>query len=119
MANDKEAQGRKLGEVIRKAWDDEAFMQRLLADATTVLNEHDIHLPEGMKVKAVTNSEKLTHLIIPPKPSTILSDEDMEGVAAGMSQQQASVIAQGIAAEQGYNRQVNNAIYGGCPGDLG
>ncbi|MEI6313345.1 MAG: NHLP leader peptide family RiPP precursor [Syntrophus sp. (in: bacteria)] len=119
MRNDKEAQGKKLGEVIKKAWNDEAFMQRLLEDATPVLIEHGVQLPAGMQVKAVTNSDKLSHFVIPPKPSTMLSDEDLDGVAAGMSQQQASEIAQGIAAEQTYNRQVTNAIYGKCPGDLG
>jgi hypothetical protein len=83
MANDKEAQGRKLGEVIRKAWDDEAFMQRLLADATPVLIEHGVQLPAGMQVKAVTNSDKLSHLVIPPKPASRLSAEDLDGIAAG------------------------------------
>ncbi|MEI6313336.1 MAG: NHLP leader peptide family RiPP precursor [Syntrophus sp. (in: bacteria)] len=83
MANDKEVQGRKLGEVIKKAWDDEAFMQRLLEDATPVLKEHGIQLPAGMKVKAVTNSENLSHLVVPPRPSTMLSDEDMDKVSAG------------------------------------
>ncbi|MEI6313346.1 MAG: NHLP leader peptide family RiPP precursor [Syntrophus sp. (in: bacteria)] len=83
MANDKEAQGKKLGEVIKKAWDDEAFMQRLLEDATPVLKEHGIQLPAGMKVKAVTNSENLSHLVVPPRPSTMLSDEDMDKVSAG------------------------------------
>ncbi|MEI6313339.1 MAG: NHLP leader peptide family RiPP precursor [Syntrophus sp. (in: bacteria)] len=86
MANDKEAQGKKLGEVIKKAWDDEAFMQRLLEDATPVLKEHGIQLPAGMKVKAVTNSENLSHLVVPPRPSTMLSDEDMDRVAAGIDE---------------------------------
>ncbi|MEI6313338.1 MAG: NHLP leader peptide family RiPP precursor [Syntrophus sp. (in: bacteria)] len=83
MANDKEAQGKKLGEVIKKAWDDEAFMQRLLEDATPVLKEHGIQLPAGMKVKAVTNSDKLQHLVVPPKPSVKLSDADLNRVVAG------------------------------------
>jgi len=112
MTNDREAQGKKLGEVIKKAWNDEPFMQRLLADATPVLKEHGIQLPEGMKVKAVTNSEKLTHLVVPPKPLTKLSDQDLDGVAAGMSQQQAAEIAEGIAGEQTYNRVTENAISG-------
>jgi hypothetical protein len=86
MANDKEAHGKKLGEVIKKAWDDEAFMQRLLEDATPVLKEHGIQLPEGMKVKAVTNSETLSHLVVPPKPSTKLSDGDLDRVAAGIDE---------------------------------
>ena len=88
-------------------------MQRLLADATPVLKDHGIQLPAGMQVKAVTNSEKLTHLVIPPKPSTKLSDEDLDGVAAGMSQQQAAAIAQGIAAQNTDYCLAYKAISGG------
>jgi hypothetical protein len=83
MANDKEAQGKKLGEVIKKAWDDDAFMQRLLDDATPVLKEHGVQVPEGMQIKVVTNSGNLSHLVIPPKPTTKLSDEDLDKVSAG------------------------------------
>jgi hypothetical protein len=83
MANDREEQGKKMGEVIKKAWDDEAFMQRLLEDATTVLKEQGIQLPEGMKVKAVQNSEKLAYIVIPPKPGRNISDTQLESIAGG------------------------------------
>jgi hypothetical protein len=87
MATDREEQSKKLGEVIKKAWDDEAFMQRLLEDATTVLKEQEIPLPEGMEVKAVQNAEKLTYLVVPPKPSSSISDTQLDKVAGGMSGQ--------------------------------
>jgi hypothetical protein len=83
MTKEKEEQSKKLGEVIKKAWDDEAFMARLLKDATTVLAEEGIVLPEGMEVKAVQNSEKLTYLVVPPKPSSAITDCELDTVAGG------------------------------------
>jgi hypothetical protein len=83
MTKDREEQGKKLGSVIKKAWDDEAFMARLLEDATTVLTEEGIQIPEGMKVKAVQNAENLTYLVVPPKPSHSISDTQLDEVAGG------------------------------------
>jgi hypothetical protein len=85
MTTDREEQSKKLGEVIKKAWDDEAFMQRLLEDATSVLKEQGIQLPEGMEVRAVQNAEKLTYLVFPPKPSRTVNDEELDKVAGGFS----------------------------------
>jgi hypothetical protein len=63
---------------------DEAFMARLLKDATTVLAEEGIVLPEGMEVKAVQNAEKLTYLVVPPKPSRAISETDLDSVSGGI-----------------------------------
>jgi hypothetical protein len=83
MENEREEQGKKMGELIKKAWEDEAFMARLLEDATTVLAEEGIKLPEGMKVKAVTNTGDLSYLLIPPKPKTGLSDLELDAISGG------------------------------------
>jgi hypothetical protein len=42
MNKEIDKQGKKLAEVIKKAWADETFMARLLEDATTVLAEEGI-----------------------------------------------------------------------------
>ena len=60
-------QGQKMGQIIAKAWADEVFKQRLLADATAVLKEEGVTVPEGVTVKAVENSEKVFHLVLSPK----------------------------------------------------
>ena len=39
-------------------------------------------VPAGLTVKAVENTEKVFHLVIPAKP-TDLSDEDLDKVAGG------------------------------------
>jgi hypothetical protein len=80
----KEEQGKKMGQIIAKAWSDEAFKQRLLSDATAVLQEEGVPLPKGLTVKAVENSEKVYHLVIPPKASVgQLDDEQLTQIVAG------------------------------------
>lgn len=82
MTNDQEEQSKKMGAVIQKAWDDEAFMARLLEDTMAVLAEEGITLPAGMKVKAVANTDRLSYLVIPPKPSREINDAELD-VAGG------------------------------------
>lgn len=77
-------QGMKIGEIIAKAWADEAFKQRLLADATTVLTEEGIAIPQGMTVKAVENTDTIFHLVIPPKTATAQLDiSQLASIAGG------------------------------------
>jgi hypothetical protein len=78
----KEEQGKKMGRIISKAWADEAFKQRLLADAAAVLKAEGVAVPEGVTIKAVENTETTFHLIIPPKPSRELTEEEL-AVSAG------------------------------------
>jgi len=61
-------QGKKIGQVITKAWNDDSFKQRLLADTMAVLKEEGVQVPAGLEVRAVENTEKLVHMIIPLKP---------------------------------------------------
>jgi hypothetical protein len=64
----KQEQGKKIGQVITKAWNDESFKQRLLKDTMAVLKEEGVDVPAGLEVRAVENTEKLVHMIIPLKP---------------------------------------------------
>lgn len=64
----KQEQGKKIGQVITKAWNDESFKQRLLTDTMAVLKEEGVDVPAGLEVRAVENTEKLVHMIIPLKP---------------------------------------------------
>jgi hypothetical protein len=66
----KQEQGKKIGQVITKAWNDESFKQRLLADTMAVLKEEGVDVPAGLEVRAVENTEKLVHMIIPLKPAS-------------------------------------------------
>jgi hypothetical protein len=82
MTTDREKQSKKMGEVIKKAWDDEAFMARLLDDTMAVLAEEGVTLPAGMKVKVVANTDQLSYLVIPTKPSREISDAELD-IAGG------------------------------------
>ena len=68
--------------LIFRAWTDETFKQKLLADPMKVLAEEGGHLPPGMEFKPLENSEKVFHLVLPTRP-THLSDLDLDKIAAG------------------------------------
>ena len=70
-------QGKKILQLVSTACSDESFKARLLSDATAVLKENGIAVPEGVTVRAVEDTDKLFHLVIPPKLSRELSDEDL------------------------------------------
>ena len=83
---EKKEQSKMMGELISRAWSDEAFKARLLADTMAELKANGITVPEGVTVKAVENTDKVFHLFIPPKPvARELSDEDLDKVAGGGS----------------------------------
>lgn len=80
----KEEQSKKLGQIISKAWEDEAFKRRLLANATEVLKEEGVTVPEGLKIKVIENSEKTYHVVIPLKPeSKALSVQELYSMSGG------------------------------------
>lgn len=89
-------QAKAYGCVVAKAWSDDAFKPRLLAEPATVLRENGIELPAGMQVQIHEATATQAHFVLPVRPEA-LSDEQLEAVAGG-----------GIAAARG-----------GVPGDAG
>jgi len=79
----KDKQRPTMGEMIAKAWEDEAFKRRLLADPMAVLGEEGVALPEGLAVKVVENTPQVFHLVIPPKPSAEALDDAQLGMVSG------------------------------------
>jgi hypothetical protein len=71
------------GKVIARAWRDPAFKARLLADPHGALKDAGVAVPAGVTVKAVENTDKHFHLVLPPKPAGELSDEALDKVAGG------------------------------------
>ena len=55
--------------LIKKAWNDEAFKQRLLADPVAVFNENNLTVPEGMQLRVLEDKPNLRHLPLPTKPT--------------------------------------------------
>lgn len=73
------------GKLVAKAWADEEFKAKLLADPMTALKENEITVPEGVDVKVVENTDTTVHLILPPAPSSdVLTDEQLEAATGGM-----------------------------------
>jgi hypothetical protein len=77
-----EDQGKAIGKVIAKAWADDAFKARLLADPAAVLTAEGAPPPPGVSVKVVENTATLFTLVVPAKP-TDLSDDDIDQLSAG------------------------------------
>ena len=82
----KEETAKQIGRIIAKAWADEAFKQSLLADATSVLKQEGLDVPQGVTIKAIENTDQLTHIVLPLKPGIQpLSEELLDSVAGGQS----------------------------------
>jgi hypothetical protein len=77
----REEAGKKIGKVISKAWADEKFKQRLLADTMAVLKEEGIEVQANMEVRAVEQTEKLVYLVIPQTPRPDITDERLLAIA--------------------------------------
>ncbi len=85
MANGSMEEAQKnYGKVVAKAWSDEDFKAKLMADPKSVLKENGVEVPDDIEIKVVENSDKQVHFILPPKPKEgQLSDEELGRVAGG------------------------------------
>ena len=75
------------GQIVAKAWQDEAFMRRLLADPAAVLGEHGVEVPSGVQVKVVANTDRVVYLTVPLRPTDLergLSAEELARVVGGV-----------------------------------
>ena len=60
--------GFEVGQIIAKAWSDQAFQSRLLANPNEALKECMIEIPIDMDLKVHLNSERVFHLVVPLPP---------------------------------------------------
>lgn len=77
-----EEKAKVYGKVIARAWSDEGFKARLMADPVTVLTAEGVEFPAGMTVNVVENSATAYTLVLPPRPVD-LADEDLDLVSGG------------------------------------
>jgi hypothetical protein len=80
----RQEQAKRYGQVVARAWQDEAFKQRLLRDPRGVLQEHGVSVPAGSQVRLVENTDQVVHLVLPQRPGD-LSPEQLDEVAGGGS----------------------------------
>lgn len=84
---DWQEQGKKVSQVIAKAWLDPEFQQQLLADPITVLQEHQVQLPDGVEVQLDPSADTwqivqtpdgdgaIFKIPLPPKPDEVQDEE--------------------------------------------
>ncbi len=80
------------GQIVGRAWADDDFKQRLLADPTGALQEYDLPAPAGLRVEVLeepdwvpNDTDGVMHLVLPGKPSAAeLSEEDLCSVGGAV-----------------------------------
>jgi len=77
-------QGKKVDQIIAKAWADAGFKQKLMADPAATLKAEGMDMPANLTFKVVENTDKEFYLVLPARP-TELSDDDLDKVAGGMT----------------------------------
>jgi hypothetical protein len=90
MNRDAQQAARIYGRVVAKAWEDEAFKQRLMASPAAVLKEYGMEVLAGVEVRVVEGlgdpevGANMIVLPLPPRPSSDeLSTEELEQAAGG------------------------------------
>ncbi|TWB15513.1 putative ribosomally synthesized peptide [Nitrospirillum amazonense] len=78
----KEDTAKIAGKIIAKAWADDAFKARLLADPAAVLTAEGVEVPAGITFRVVEDTAVTQTLVLPARP-TEMSDADLGGVAGG------------------------------------
>lgn len=72
------------GQIVAKAWQDESFKKRLLANPAAVLKDQGLETPAGVQLRVLENTDRLVHLTIPARPNAAeLSDAALDAVAGG------------------------------------
>jgi hypothetical protein len=61
----------ELGQIIARAWSDQIFRSRLLANPSEAVKECNIELPEGTNLRVHANSGSELHIVIPVPPNEL------------------------------------------------
>jgi hypothetical protein len=71
---------------VAKAWADEDYKKRLIADPAMVLKKEGLTVPEGMKIKVVENTHEVFYMVLPESPDSAEGAiENVEERLAAMS----------------------------------
>jgi hypothetical protein len=67
MSTQEEHIAKKRDRMMARAWADESFKQRLLAEPAAVLREYGVDVPPGRSVKIVENTNQVVYLVLPAR----------------------------------------------------
>jgi len=81
------------GEIVARAWRDEAFKQELIANPKQVLTDAGMTVDEGVEVQVVEDTPTTRHLVFPVTPDSALSEEQLESVTGGSSSTETAVMS--------------------------
>ena len=95
-------QARRMQQVIAKAWADEEFHKRLLNKPGKALEDEGIDIPPGLEMRVVADTEKVRHLVLPPKPSTEELSEQVLGAVVG-----GGCIVANVGSKLTFRRQIS------------
>jgi len=68
MEEESKEQNKKMAKIIARAWSDESFKERLIANPRSVLAEYEIFLPAGVEVKVLEQTVDVMYIVVPLKP---------------------------------------------------
>ena len=77
---------KKWSHVVAQVWADEKLKSRLLDNPAAVLRENGLEVPAGVEIRLVENTDKVHHLVLPPKPldsASELTSEQIDAVVGG------------------------------------
>jgi hypothetical protein len=89
MAQDPQEQERakQWGQMVARAWSDEAYKQRLISDPKAVLAETGLAVPANLTLEVHETTPTHLHLVLPPPPGSRttdkLSEDELDQVAGG------------------------------------
>lgn len=78
MTDSKQQLRKTWARVVAKAWADEEFKARLLADPAAVLKEAGLDVPDGVTLHVVENTDSLTHMVLPAVPDSAQIGEQLD-----------------------------------------
>jgi len=64
--------------VVAKAWADEEFKQRLLADPAAIAREEGVAIPDGLTVRVIEDAPGTRTLVLPPPPAQLDAGAELE-----------------------------------------
>jgi hypothetical protein len=75
VSKERSQQVKQYGQIVARAWTDDAFKQRLIADPKSVLAEFGVHTDARKEVRVVENDESVFYLVIPQKPGNLTAEQ--------------------------------------------